>query len=44
MHEIVQRHFWKVVIIVLVILAALWFAPRLPTPPPSSPAVEHTHG
>jgi rare lipoprotein A len=37
MHAIVRRHFWKVVIIVLVILAALWFAPRL-LPPPQAPA------
>jgi rare lipoprotein A len=39
MQEIVRRHFWKVTIIILVILAALWFAPRVqpPSPPPSLP-------
>jgi rare lipoprotein A len=42
MQEIVRRHFWKVTIIILVILAALWFAPRvqpppLPPQPPSLP-------
>jgi rare lipoprotein A len=39
MQEIVRRHFWKVTIIILVILAALWLAPRvLPPPPPAPPA------
>lgn len=33
MGEVVRRHFWKVVIIVLVILAALWLAPRLRASP-----------
>jgi rare lipoprotein A len=48
MHAIVRRHFWRVVIVVLVILAALWIAPRLippPTPKPSSgsaPVPEHS--
>jgi rare lipoprotein A (peptidoglycan hydrolase) len=36
MQEIVRRHFWKVTIIVLVILAALWLAPRV-LPPPQAP-------
>lgn len=40
MQEIVRRHFWKVVIILLVILAALFMAPRLRVPPPAPPEVE----
>ena len=35
MQEIVRRHFWKVTIIILVILAALWLAPRVMPPPPA---------
>jgi hypothetical protein len=38
MRELVRRHFWKVVIILLVILAALLFAPRLRVPSSAPPA------
>jgi len=47
MQEVVRRHFWKVIIILLVILALLWFAPRvrassrLPSP---SPSLSHQRG
>jgi rare lipoprotein A len=34
MQEIARRHFWKVTIIVLVILASPWPAPRVQPPPP----------
>ena len=34
MHEIVWRHFWKVTIVLLVVLALLWLAPRVRESPP----------
>jgi rare lipoprotein A len=46
--HIVRRHFWKVIIILLVILALLWFAPRVRAsshlPSSSSSSLSHQRG
>src|SRR5262245_17605443 len=39
MDEIVRRHLWKVIIIILVILALLWLAPRIRASDPA-PSIE----
>lgn len=38
MKEMAHRHFWKVVIVLLIILGALWIAPKFSRQEPSVPA------
>jgi rare lipoprotein A len=38
MNEMARRHFWKVIIIALIVLGALWIAPRISRQEPSLPA------